>query len=108
MRYSAQHKQETRERIINSARRLFNRRGFAAVTIDEIMRHAQLTRGGFYKHFDTKEQLYDHAVRQFLCLKTPERWQRKHVDACANGAELGRMIVNAYLSQEDLEARDGS
>jgi AcrR family transcriptional regulator len=108
MRYPAQRRQETRDRIVNSARRLFNRRGFSDVTIDEIMRHAGLTRGGFYKHFDTKEQLYAHAVRQFLCMKAPERWQKKHVDTCAKGTDLARMIVDAYLSREHLTDRDGS
>ena len=107
MRYPAERKQETRERIIDSARRLFNRRGFAEVTIDEIMQHAGLTRGGFYRYFDTKEQLYSHAIRQFLCLRAPERWQREHVDGCAQGTELARMIVNAYLSQEHFEDREG-
>src|ERR1700722_6014302 len=85
MPYSLKHKQETRERIVKSARRLFNRRGFTEVTIDQIMKHAGLTRGGFYKHFDTKEQLYADAVRQFLCKDPPERWQKKHVDSCAEG-----------------------
>src|ERR1700730_10272453 len=91
MPYSPKHKQDTRERIVNSARRLFNRKGFTEVTIDEIMRHAGLTRGGFYKHFDTKEQLYEHAVKRFLCLDRPEHWQKKHVDSCARGPTLARM-----------------
>jgi AcrR family transcriptional regulator len=108
MPYSVKHKQATRERIVNSARRLFNRKGFTEVTIEEIMKHAGLTRGGFYKHFDTKQQLYAHAVQQFLCLDSPERWQRKHVDSCAEGPKLARMIVNAYLSREHFEDRDGS
>lgn len=108
MPYSAEHKQATRERIINSARRLFNRKGFSEVTIDEIMRHAGLTRGGFYKHFDTKEQLYAYAVRHFLCLEAPEPWQHKHVDRCAEGATFARMIVNAYLSREHFQDREGS
>jgi AcrR family transcriptional regulator len=108
MPYSLQHKQQTRERIVNSARRLFNRRGFTEVTIDQIMKHAGLTRGGFYKHFETKEQLYAHAVRQFLCMDRPERWQRRHVDPCAPGQTLARMIVNAYLSRDHLEDREGS
>ena len=47
MPYSLKHKQQTRERIVNSARRLFNRKGFTEVTIDEIMKNAGLTRGGF-------------------------------------------------------------
>ena len=108
MPYLPKHKQETRERIVNSARRLFNRKGFTEVTIDEIMRHAGLTRGGFYKHFNTKEQLYAHAVRQFLCIDRPERWQSKHVDSCAQGQTLARMIVNAYLSREHFDDREGS
>ena len=108
MPYTAEHKQETRNRIVNSARRLFNRRGFHEVTIDEIMRDAGLTRGGFYKHFSAKEQLYALAVRQFLCLEAPELWQRTHVDGCATGPVLARMIVNAYLSREHLDDRDGS
>jgi len=108
MPYTRKHKQETRERIVNSARRLFNRRGFTEVTIDQIMQHAGLTRGGFYKHFDTKEQLYSHAVRQFVCMEAPERWQSKHVDRCAKGHTLARMIVNAYLSREHLDDREGS
>jgi len=108
MPYSLNHKQETRERIVNSARRLFNRKGFTEVTIDEIMQHAGMTRGGFYKHFDTKEQLYAHAVTQFLCLDSPEHWQKKHVDSCASGHALARMIVNAYLSREHFDDREGS
>jgi TetR/AcrR family transcriptional repressor of nem operon len=42
MPYAPDHKQETRERIISTARRLFNRKGFAEVTIDEIMTEAGL------------------------------------------------------------------
>ena len=86
MPYSAQHKQETRNRILRSARRLFNRRGFAEVTINEIMAEAGLTRGGFYKHFTSKDDLYSEALVQFTCKDPPEEWQRKHVDPCAKGA----------------------
>jgi TetR/AcrR family transcriptional regulator, transcriptional repressor for nem operon len=108
MPYSAQHKQETRNRILRSARRLFNRKGFAEVTIDEIMAEAGLTRGGFYKHFTSKDELYSEAISQFMCKDPPEAWQRKHVDLCAKGPTLARMIMDAYLSREHFEDRDGS
>jgi len=108
MPYSPKHKQQSRERIIHSARRLFNRKGFTEVTIDEIMKHVGLTRGGFYKHFQTKDELYAHAVRQFLCLDPPEHWQRTHVDICTQGPALAQMIVNAYLSHEHFNDRAGS
>ena len=108
MPYAPQQKQETRERIVRAARRLFNRKGFAEVTIDEIMTEAGLTRGGFYRHFKTKDELYSEALSQFLCNKKPEEWQRKHVNLCADGATLARMIMDAYLSKDHLDDRDGS
>jgi TetR/AcrR family transcriptional repressor of nem operon len=108
MPYTAEHKQETRTRIIKSARRLFNRNGFAEVTIDEIMDEAGLTRGGFYKHFAAKEDLYQAAVLQFICNEVPEAWQRTHIDPQARGRALARMIVDAYLSREHYDDRDAS
>jgi TetR/AcrR family transcriptional regulator, transcriptional repressor for nem operon len=71
------------------------------------MAAAKLTRGGFYKHFDSKEALYVEAITQFNCRDT-EAWQRAHVDAAAEGPQLLRMIVSAYLSKEHFDDRDGS
>jgi hypothetical protein len=45
MPYMPEHKQQTRERIVEAAGRLFNRRGFAEVTIGEIMSAAGRTHG---------------------------------------------------------------
>ncbi|HSS86456.1 MAG TPA: helix-turn-helix domain-containing protein, partial [Reyranella sp.] len=50
-----------------SARRLFNSKGFAEVSIDEIMENAGLTHGGFYRDFKDKGELYAEAVRRSLC-----------------------------------------
>ena len=63
MPYSAKHKQDTRQRILESARRLFNSKGFAEVSIGEIMANAGLTHGGFYRHFNDKSELYAEAVQ---------------------------------------------
>ena len=37
MPYSPQHKRDTREKILESARRLFNRNGYSGVSLEEIM-----------------------------------------------------------------------
>jgi AcrR family transcriptional regulator len=108
MPYSLEHKQETRKRIVRSARRLFNRNGFAEVTIAEIMGEAGLTHGGFYKHFSAKEDVYQEAVLEFICADRPEPWQARHIDPSANGPALARMIVEAYLSKDHYDDRDGS
>jgi TetR/AcrR family transcriptional repressor of nem operon len=52
------HKARTRERIVRSAGRVFRRAGYAAAGIDVMMADAGLTRGGFYAHFASKEQLF--------------------------------------------------
>ena len=101
-------KAETRRRIVDSARKLFNRRGFSDVSIDEVMAEAGLTRGGFYKHFASKEDLYAHAVRQFNASPRRPAWQTRNIDPAARGRSLAAMIVNAYLSRDHLDDRDGS
>lgn len=53
---------QTRERILDSAARLFSMRGFDAVGIDELMEDAGLTRGAFYHHFRNKSELYGEAI----------------------------------------------
>lgn len=107
MSHSPEHKQDTRWRILRSASRLFNKRGFSEVTIDEIMADAGLTHGGFYRHFSGKEELYAQAVRQFLCSEAPAPWQEKHVESCAEGQTLARMIVDAYFSRDHFDDREG-
>lgn len=62
MRYSRQRKQATRQRILDSASRLFAAQGFEATSIEAIMRECALTRGGFYAHFRSKSELYREAL----------------------------------------------
>lgn len=48
MPYPHGHRTKTKKRIIDSARKLFNRYGFESVSIQRIMSGAGLTHGGFY------------------------------------------------------------
>src|SRR5215471_6877048 len=86
MPYPADHRERTRERIVRSARVLFNRHGFDRVSIDDVMKHAGLTRGGFYRHFDSKSDLYAEAI-SFAIADTPwSRWDGVDVDFSAADA----------------------
>jgi TetR/AcrR family transcriptional repressor of nem operon len=106
MPYSPKHKRDTREKILESARRLFNRKGYFGVSIEEVMRHAGLTHGGFYRHFSCKDELYAAAVRQFLCKKKPAAWQKPPKLTAVTKPHAQR-IVDAYFSREHLDDRDG-
>lgn len=62
MRYSAEHKAETHERIVRKAAAEFRSHGLDGVGVADIMKQAGLTHGGFYAHFDSKEALYEEAL----------------------------------------------
>ena len=106
MPYSPKHKRDTREKILESARRLFNRNGYSGVSIEEIMSEAGLTHGGFYRHFRGKDELYAAAVRQFLCKKAPAAWQTRR-QSTAVMKHRAQRIVEAYFSREHLDDHDG-
>jgi len=48
---------KTKKRIIECARKLFVEKGYNNVTVDEIINEANSSKGGFYNHFKTKEDL---------------------------------------------------
>lgn len=107
MPYSAEHKQQTRAKIVESARILFNRHGFRDVTIDMVMENAGLTRGGFYNHFKTKEQLHHAAVSSFLHGRGAEWRKDAGVDPTKPGQDMVRDMILGYLSSEHLGDVDG-
>tara|TARA_R110002094_G_scaffold170575_1_gene152784 strand:+ start:3707 stop:4303 length:597 start_codon:yes stop_codon:yes gene_type:complete len=101
MPYSAEHKQQTREKIVECARMLFNRHGFEKVSIDMVMERAGLTRGGFYNHFKSKDDLFAAAVDSFL-MGRGDRWRTEAGVYDATGPVMAQRMVAAYLSDEHL------
>jgi AcrR family transcriptional regulator len=57
-------KEATRERLFSEAMRLFEERGYEAVSIDDIVRHSRVARGTFYFHFPRKDDVLLEAVRR--------------------------------------------
>jgi TetR/AcrR family transcriptional repressor of nem operon len=106
MPYSLERKRDTREKILESARRLFNSKGYSEVSIEEIMRDAGLTHGGFYRHFSSKEELYAAAVRQFLCTKAPADW-RKQRKPSRVPKSVAQRTVHGYFSLEHFDDHEG-
>ena len=81
MPYPAGHRERVRNRIVESARRLFNRSGFESVSVDSIMAHAEMTRGGFYSYFKSKSDLYAEVLGCFFTDPNwKSRWEGVQVD----------------------------
>ncbi len=66
MRVSREKAAENRERIVETASRMFRENGFDGVGVDAIMNAPGLTHGGFYGHFGSKEDLAAEAVTRAL------------------------------------------
>ena len=64
MRYPSTHKEETRKKLIGSARAIAKRGGFGTTGVDELMGSIGLTGGAFYGHFPSKEALFAELVEQ--------------------------------------------
>jgi AcrR family transcriptional regulator len=62
MRYPAGHKEAVHERIVAAAANALRERGLSAVSIPELMRAIGLTHGGFYSHFESRDELVAAAI----------------------------------------------
>lgn len=98
MPYSKEHKQKTRQRILNSAGKLFPRKGYDAVSINDLMSDAGLTRGAFYHHFTDKADVYAQSILH-AALQSPI------ADTQSSGMHENWLtgMINAYLSREHID-----
>lgn len=107
MPYSIEHKRKTRTKIVEAARIMFNRHGFDNVTIDMVMAEAGLTRGGFYNHFKSKEDLFRSAVASFLMGRGAQWRDEAGIDMSNLSPEMSRQMIDSYLSADHLKDIDG-
>jgi TetR/AcrR family transcriptional regulator, transcriptional repressor for nem operon len=97
MRYSKEHKQQTRRRILYQAVHAFREEGLHSVGVSELMNKLGLTHGGFYAHFKNKEALVSEVCAHGLCEAVEK------LESGAAGAPVGeevRKMIEAYLSEE--------
>ena len=93
--YPPEHKEQTRARIVDSARRLWKAKGYANVTIGEIMKDAGLTHGGFYAHFKSKEELFAEAA---LDTEVLDRYRAMRADPSVPAIAVFEAVLDVYLS----------
>jgi TetR/AcrR family transcriptional regulator, transcriptional repressor for nem operon len=92
MRYSKDHKQATRQRILEAAGRRFKQDGIDGAGVATVMSDAGLTNGAFYAHFSSKEDLVANVLADQL------RAQRQSFDAQAPDRAGLEAFVRSYLS----------
>lgn len=103
MRYPSDHKATTRRRIVDAASRAFRERGVAETGVDEVMRRAGLTHGGFYAHFRDKSELVAEACDAAFAAAV-ENLER--IAAQPTAARRARVLIDSYLSHHHRDHRD--
>src|SRR5262249_38249779 len=104
MRYPSEHKRQTREKIVKPAAPRFCSRGSERAGIGDLMRDLQLTHGGFYRHFPSKEELFVAAFEQGL------KQLAHHADSAVRRARKGgelKALIDGYLSLEHCDDAAG-
>ena len=96
MRKSKQEAAVTRQRIIKEAAAAFRKNGIAGTGLSDLMASAGLTHGGFYRHFDSKDQIVAEA---FTAAADSLAEQLVAASASRKSPQRGlKAIVEKYLS----------
>jgi TetR/AcrR family transcriptional repressor of nem operon len=91
MKVSREQVAKNRRRILEAASKLFRQKGFDGVGVDAVMKEAGLTHGGFYGHFESKDDLVAQACEHAL-VNADDSW-RSAADPLAT-------LAAAYLNAE--------
>jgi TetR/AcrR family transcriptional regulator, transcriptional repressor for nem operon len=102
MRYPAAHKEATRRRILDAASQAFRERGVAETGVDEVMRRAGLTHGGFYAHFSDKTELVAEACAAAFDAAVPNL---DRIAAAPTAAARVRLLIDSYLGARHRDNR---
>lgn len=99
----------TRKLIINAAREMFLTKGVSRTSLEQIARHAGVTRGAVYWHFSNKSELF-HALREQVFLPLIDRMDDTLlVNLSEETAPLTRienfLLDTIYLLNDHLETR---
>jgi TetR/AcrR family transcriptional repressor of nem operon len=101
MRYSAEHKAKNHENILSVAARTFREHGADSSGIGTVMKKVGLAKGGFYRHFESKDDLFVEAVAR--AFEEMGNGMIQIAKSAPEGQAL-RAIIEQYLSMRHADA----
>ena len=102
MRYGAEHKEETRKRVLKAAAKAIRAEGPHRIAVAGVMAEVGLTHGGFYAHFKSKDDLVAASIGQMFAEGTERA--RRETEGVDPMTGLGRYI-DFYLSPAHRDAQ---
>jgi TetR/AcrR family transcriptional repressor of nem operon len=99
MGHSKADKAASHERIVQIAAARFREAGLDGIGVADLMKEAGLTHGGFYRHFDSRDQLVAEAVERALA----QGAQRLGRVVARSGEQAFAAVVEAYLNRAHVD-----
>lgn len=93
---------QTRQQLIDSARKVFARDGFEKASLQDISNQAGKTRGAFYAHFDDKEDVFFAIFEQYLA-KGQEQFRQRLMLASTKAKRVAALASHIVGIIEDNE-----
>lgn len=103
MRYSNEHKAETRQRVLKEAAQEIRAKGPDGVAVAGVMARAGLTHGGFYAHFESKDAMIADAIGTMF---DDARERSDAIEQAADPRAALRAYVDFYLSPAHRDRRE--
>jgi TetR/AcrR family transcriptional repressor of nem operon len=103
MGHSKASKANTHARLVEAAAARFKERGVDGISLSDLMKDLKLTHGGFYKHFDSRDELVSEALE--LALAQSGQALREHVFH-GDKPDIAA-FVDAYLDEAHRDGRAG-
>ena len=94
MRRTKEEAEITRQLLLKKALAVFSKKGYAATTLEDIAREAEVTRGAIYWHFGGKAELYNTLVREYS-----ERGNAIVQQAASEGGTLIEILHRIFFRQ---------
>jgi len=94
-------REQTRQRLLDAALQIFAGNGFERATVDEIVREAGFSKGAFYVHFESKEDLFWEIFRQRIEARKETLWHA--IEPNIGVAESQRLLLEAFFDAPGSE-----
>jgi TetR/AcrR family transcriptional regulator, acrAB operon repressor len=91
----------TREHLLKKALTVFSKKGYAATTLEDIARDAEVTRGAIYWHFGGKAELYNTLIREYA-----DRGSIIMQQAVSEGGTLLDILRRIFIRQLQIMEED--
>jgi TetR/AcrR family transcriptional repressor of nem operon len=101
--HSQEEKSENHDRIVGIASKRFRENGLEGLSVADLMHEAGLTHGGFYRHFDSRDDLVAEAVGCALA----QGGERAAAIVNSDHKSAFNVLVDAYLGESHRDDRGG-